>query len=460
MAGGLIQLMAYGSQNQYLMGNPQITFFRMVYRRHTNFSMESIKQFFNNRSELTNNGVTKITCKIDRHGDLVSNIYFCFTLPDIYSDETYAFKWIKNIGTTIIKEINITIGGNIIDRQYGEWLNIWNELSLTNDKIEIYNKMTGNTLEFYDPANANNRNDIYPSHTKDSGIPSIYGRKLYIPLQFWFNRNPGLAIPLIALQYHNIEINVELRTINELYVIKSNDINKTEYVAPDPTIPEQNITNFIIDGVKVDSLTGTSKFGGLDIGAYLEVNYIFLDNDERNKFAQQSHEYIIEQVYKTEKIGINGNTGFDLVLQHPVKELIWVTKRNDLELRNDWNNYTNLSENDIPIDTTTKNILLNARLSFNGIDRFETKDAEYFNLIQPYQHHTHGPKDGIYVYSFSIEPEKFQPSGSCNMSRINNIILYLETIFNDNMIYNVTLYAVNYNVLRIMAGMGGLAFST
>lgn len=460
MAGGLIQLMAYGSQNQYLMGNPQITFFRMVYRRHTNFSMESIKQYFSNKSELTNDGVTKITCKIDRHGDLVSNIYFSFVLPDIYSDEVYAFKWIKNIGINIIREVNISVGGNIIDRQYGEWLHIWNELTLTVDKQDIYNKMTGNTKEYYDPANANDRIDDYPSQTKDSDIPSIYGRRLYVPLQFWFNRNPGLAIPLIALQYHFIEINIELRSIKELYVLKSNDISQSEYIAPDMTMQDQIISNFIKDGVKVNEITGLGVFTGFDIAAYLEVNYIFLDNDERNKFAELSHEYLIEQIYRTEKIGINGSSGFDLLLQHPVKELIWVTKRNDLELRNDWNNYTNLDDNNIQIDTPFKNILLNAKITFNGIDRIETKDADYFNLIQPYQHHTRGPKEGVYVYSFSIDPEKYQPSGSCNMSRINNIILYLESIYNDNTEYIATLYAVNYNVFRIISGMGGLAFST
>jgi len=454
MAGGLIQLMAYGSQNQYLMVNPQITFFRMVYRRHTNFSMESIKQYFSNNSLITMDSEIKLTCKIDRHGDLINNIYLAMSLPDIYSDSVSSFKWIKNIGLNIINEINISIGGGIIDKQYGEWLVIWNELTLTMDKRINYDIMTGNIPELYDPQLANN--GIYPESNKNNNTqPSIQSRNLYIPLQFWFNRNPGLAIPLIALQYHNVEINITLRALKDLYVIKQ--ING-EYLAPNLLDSQQLIDNFINDSSTITS-SGKVIYNGIDINAYLEVNYIFLDTDERNKCANLTHEYLIDQIYQTELKGINGSVGFDLLLQNPVKELIWVIKRNDLQDRNDWNNYTNWSDENRPIDSIDKTILLNARLSFNGIDRIEEKNSSYFNLIQPYQHHSCSPKNGIYVYSFSIEPEKFQPSGACNMSRINNIILYLQTIFNPDIDFICTLYAVNYNVLRIMAGMGGIAFS-
>ena len=252
MAGGLLQLSAYGAQDVYLTGNPQITFFKMVYRRYTNFSMETISQPFNGPSNLAQSTNIQLKCKINRNADLINGMFFTFDIPNIFSSyaETqelidgelqdskinYKFKWIKNLGTTIINRINISIGGQIIDTHYGEWLSIWSELNCSFEKQDTYNRMIGNIPEIYDPSNAQGNNGFYPSsslnpnETKDPddftqklnpfrAPPSIRKRSLIIPLIFWFCQYPGHALPLIALQYHDIDILIELRPLIDLYLI-------------------------------------------------------------------------------------------------------------------------------------------------------------------------------------------------------------------------------------------------
>ena len=492
MPGGLIQLAAYGSQDFYLTGNPQISFFKTVYRRYTNFSMESVEETIDTSTEIGMDTGSTLKFNVKRIADLVKDIYFVFTLPAVYSSDSVKFQWIKNIGTSIINNVSISVGGSIIDRHYGEWLNIWHELTLSEEKKEGYYKMIGNIPELYDPANAPGNNNSYPNSSTSDTIPSINQYKIYVPLVFWFNRNFGCALPLIALQRHEVDIALELRPLRELYTIIDTDTTSSTYsyrIRPDSTIAGHQIQNFITDTSMVSvSDTGARTLIRFDLNAYLEINYIFLDKDERKRFAAVEHEYLIEQVIRVDTgITITSTADktdkMDLLIHHPVRQLVWVARRTDFEDHNDWNNYTNwLVENTPPYSLNfsnpygetasitssnydlikERNIIKTGTLLLNGLDRFKEKDATYFNLIQPFQHQHRICKEGIYSYSFGLDAQKYQPMGSCNMSRFNNIQLQLK--FNgrsssDTYNYNLYVFAVNYNILRIMGGMGGVEFA-
>lgn len=399
MGGGLMQLVAYGSQDIYLTGNPQITFFKVVYRRHTNFAIESIEQTFNGSADFGR----KVTVTVSRNGDLIWKTYLQVDLPAITS-AAVDFAWTSHLGHTLIKNVEVEIGGQKIDKHYGEWLTIWNELSLESGKIAGFNEMIGNTSEMTNPG------------------ASKPAKRLYIPFQFWFNRNPGLALPLIALQYHEVKFNLEFRPASEMYV-----------GTPDVGTPV--------------TISAASVF----------IDYIYLDTDERRRFAQVSHEYLIEQLQFTgEETLSSTNNKIKLNFNHPVKEIVWVARPETHEAVNEWMNFTDATgfAGDDP--------LIDAKLQFNGHDRFSTRQARYFNLVQPYQHHTNIPVTGVYTYSFGLKPEEHQPQGTANMSRIDNATFqqtYASALFAGGAQIKVFIFAPNYNVLRIMSGMGGLAYS-
>ena len=447
MPGGLIQLVAFGAQNILLNGNPSVSFFKKVYKTHTNFAMESMRVVFDKNYIKFNESTTMIS-KIKRNADLIQNIYFSFEIPEIKkqlkrnNESTIIgddFRFVKNLGEVIIENYHIYIGGTIIDKQYGEWLHIWNELSIESSKRYGYDKLIGNIPEVYlpDPFNRLQHNSV-----------QIEKQRFYVPLTFWFNKNPGLALPLIALQYHEVEIHIELRPYKEIF-----------------TINEQKPTHW----------NEYFESASIDINPYLEVNYLFLDTYERNYFATNAQDYLIEQVTRIPIQNINRFAISELILQNPVKEFVWTFKRNDVDDTNSWYEYIDYNYADsreyIDVDghcncenyTREKEIMKNGKFIFNGIDRFEEKDASYFNLVQPYQHHTVIPKSGIYVYSFSLYPENFQPSGSCNMSRLNKIQLQTERCQipdGETYKYDLFVYVINYNFLRITAGLAGLSFSS
>jgi hypothetical protein len=434
MGGGLMQLVAYGSQDIYLTGNPQITFFKVVYRRHTNFSMESIEQTFNG----TSNFGKKVTVTVSRNGDLITKCYLQSTLPQVdaaaqtvtvdsgvtsgspqpdvvttvggvtttISDDgvdttttvTRNVAWIKEVGHFLIKSVEVEIGGQRIDKHYGTWLSVWSSLTTTKGHEDGYKNMIGDVA----------------SLTTFSSSTGQYD--LYIPLQFWFCRHTGLALPLIALQYHEVKFSIEFETFANLQ--------------KDKTTP-----------ASTPSLGDTSMY----------VDYIYLDTDERRRFAQISHEYLIEQLQFTGDESLSGtNNKIKLNFNHPVKELIWVVQSTNTS----GNNYTDSMDGGI-------NPTSSAKLQLNGHDRFSTRKGRYFNEVQPYQYHKNVPATGINVYSFALKPEEQQPSGSANMSRIDNATLQLTLTSDASSLENpiVKVFATNYNVLRIMSGMGGLAYS-
>ena len=408
MGGGLMQLVAYGAQDIYLTGNPQVTYFKVVYRRHTNFSMESIGQTFDGKADFGK----KVSCTIGRNGDLVTRMYVEIELEATSGDVSDVL--FKN-ALAYIKTVEVEIGGQLIDRHYGEWLHIWTSLSHSGDKADQLGNLVNNTV--------------------NTGTNTA---RVYIPLQFWFCRNPGLALPLIALQYHEVKINMEFQDSKNL--VKNSSVSANDF----------NMNNVC-----------------------LFCDYIYLDTDERRRFAQVSHEYLIEQVQfngcNSVQAGGPSNqlVNIDLNLNHPVKELIWVVQSEYLDdstsglvsdITNHIFNFTN--------GTGYTTHLNAAVLQLNGHDRFKKRSGSYFEHVQRYQHHAGSNGEGMYVYSFALNPEEHQPSGTCNFSRIDNAVLCLTLNKSQSPEANdvkvsrqVRIYAVNYNVLRIMSGMAGLAYS-
>ena len=569
MAGGLMQLVAYGAQDVYLTGNPQITFFKVVYRRHTNFSMECIEFPLNGNPNFGRRSTVTIT----RNGDLITKVYLLIKLDHVTPSANLGskFAWVRKLGHALIKSVEVEIGGSQIDKQYGVWLNIWYELARdAGDKERGFAKMIGDVPEL----------TTYNSDVKQEYI-------MYIPLKFWFNRHVGLALPLIALQYHEVRLNIEFNEVSSLIVAN--------------------------DAFKANDMKCLNMKD-----AQILVDYIYLDSEERRRFAQVGHEYLIEQLQFTGEESVQTQTGkYKLDFNHPTKELVWAVKngnyttgkkfvcytnedtwdddvleacaekilresialltveenvpssdgdqcnvlageqkpecgeweefcpemggcttngkiyvRNESKTKALWvststlqiGNYnltdkifadilvcedaagvadvkinvthTDLTVRDLsfPVDLMTDtratsddpcvnscsnfgvlidgsgNPVSYALIQLNGHDRFDRREGAYFNYVQPDQHHTNTPADGINVYSFALHPEQHQPSGTANLSRIDNTQLNLWfadptakaglptlNIFSaDNKLF---IFAFSYNVLRIMSGMGGLAYS-
>ena len=557
MAGGLMQLVAYGAQDVFLTGTPEITFWKVSYRRHTNFAMESIEQTFSGQADFGR----RVQCTISRNGDLAYRTYLQITLPEInqsmytgtqgtaQNEGVYA-RWLDFPGEQIIAQVEVEIGGQRIDRQYGDWMHIWNQLTLTSEQQRGYFKMIGNTTQLTyitDPLFAS-----ISGPCSATGVPNqvcaprnaLPETTLYVPLLFWFCRNPGLALPLIALQYHEVKINIDFRPIGEcLWAVKT--------ITATPSY---------------GSVSSTVAYQQSLVAASLYVDYIFLDTDERRKMAQNPHEYLIEQVQFTgdESVGSSSNK-IKLNFNHPCKELVWVVQPDSnvdycasldsggvlyralgaqpfnysdsidalpnaiaafggasntsgtngfinasglfqmagadaiaaAGLGTTWyssqtgvytnpqdvafnsqnaNNAAGVTEGSAVSDAGTfvlaetaldmhcwgSNPVVTAKLQLNGQDRFSEREGSYFDQVQPFQHHTRAPDTGINVYSFALRPEEHQPSGSCNFSRIDNAVLQLvlsAPTVSGTATAKVRVYAVNYNVLRVMSGMAGVAYS-
>ena len=422
MGGGLMQLVAYGAQDIYLTGNPQITFFKVVYRRHTNFSMEAIQQSFSGETQST---ASSVTATISRNGDLVHKMWLDIKMSTAPTGGSNYTNWTNNTGHAYIKDCEIEIGGQRIDRHYSQWLDVWNEL--TDHEESEWQGL--------------NKHAAKNTYLKSNANTAPNNLQLYVPLQFWFCRNPGLALPLIALQYHEVKVKLTTRALTSL--------------------------------VNSDS----ASTGGGDPSCTLYCDYIYLDTDERRRFAQVSHEYLIEQVQRdTSVMEATRSINFN----HPVKALIWVSQvsavategttvidatanadGNPMTNKNDYFNYQSNNGNNTEVikTVTTNEHFKTMTLKLNGHERFKERNATYFRICQPQQHGFKVPSKHIYCYSFALKPTEHQPSGTCNFSRIDNAQMKFtgtDTNYGDS---TLTVYAINYNVLRIMSGMGGLAYS-
>tara|TARA_B000000477_G_scaffold121274_1_gene123680 strand:- start:1489 stop:2772 length:1284 start_codon:yes stop_codon:yes gene_type:complete len=426
MGGGLLQLVAYGAQDVYLTGNPQITFFKVVYRRHTNFAIESIQQTYNGQTEFGNT----INCTVSRNGDLINRVYVEIDVKGLgAATGAQHAKYVNYLGLKLLKNVVVEIGGQQIDKHYSDWMFIWNELSLPIGKRYGYDKMVGaNGYEL-------------------SKVEDTKSTKLYIPLEFWFCRNIGLALPLIALQYHEVKFKIEFSERDEIALMYDSD----------DTISNSDDST---SDAKVELTSDAKAKIGSQLLCNIYVDYIFLDTDERRKFAQLSHEYLIEQLQFTGEEQSNQQQ-IRLNFNHPVKELVWVSKwaQNYTDSNNSLVNWNNYSIND-EVNEHGKNSFVQGSIKLNGNDRIANRESRYFDLVQPYQHHTNIPKNGgINVYSFALKPEEHQPSGTLNMSRIDSAHLHVKINDAEKKKGTVLIYAINYNVLRILSGMGGLAYS-
>jgi hypothetical protein len=444
--GGLLQLVATGKQDLFLTGNPQTSFFKMVYRRHTNFATESQPMYFDG----TPNFGQRVTCLIPRRGDLLGRVYLDVTLPRIYDTEGNLLSYTNSIGHALIAEITFEVGEQEIDRQTGEWMEIWTQLTTPAGQRDALNEMLGR-FEQYVPPN------LIPGAQSE-------GLRLLIPLQFYFCRNPGLYIPLLALQYSPIRINLTLRPLQQLFwTPPPNPVDQSDW-KPACQI-NVNCTTQIVNMM-------------------LWGEYVYLDVEERRMFVSTSHEYIIEQVQYTPPYALSSqqNTAtISVEFNHPIKEFMFVVKRDEMINRNEWFNYSNLAIGEpIPAlvapymnsnaPASRMDLIATAKLQLDGYDRFMARVPQYFRLEQPYEHHTTTPVNAfIYNYSFALQPEDAQPTGTMNASRIDSIVwqIQMNPILTNPMIptwqqrgnAHIVVYGHNYNVFRVINGFGGLLFT-
>ena len=435
MAGGLMQLVAYGAQDVYLTGNPKVTFFQAVYKRHTNFAMENIEQTVNGTAAASG----RVSVTVARNGDLVGDMYVELSTASsatttqtlLNASTVYDTNWIAE---RAIKSAELSIGGQRIDKHYQRWWRLYSELYLSDAGKTNWGKMT------------------------TAPVPGSGGKQVFLPLIFFFNRNPGLALPLIALQYHEVRIDFDLTSTFDKYL-------------------------------------STSTFK-------VWANYIYLDTEERRRFAQKGHEYLIEQVQHTgtDSLTESGTKQVRLSYNHPVKELVWCVNGGSANSTGLWNFCSNAAAADVVVDCSSEKsgegqiapgqagcpLLVvgtnggteeltedgsgagatqsvgpvdTFKLVLNGQDRFKEQSGKYFNQVQPYQHHSGSPYTGVYSYSFALKPEEHQPTGTCNFSRIDNAQVAVACNNIGATSKNLDMFAVNYNVLRVQSGMGGLAFS-
>jgi len=440
--GGLLQLVANGKQDVFLTGNPQISFFKMVYRRYTNFAVESQAMYFDG----TANFGQRISCLIPRRGDLLGKIYLEVLLPRLIDLSENPVSYVNGIGNALIQEISFEVGEQEIDRQTGEWMQIWEQLTTPASQQDALNNMIGTVSSVYTP----------PYNIPGPLSP---GLQLYIPLQFYFCRNPGLYLPLLALQYHPIRINITITPLNNLFynadLVNQNKCSNT-YIKP------ANITSMMLWG-----------------------DYVYLDVEERRRFVAKSHEYLIEQIQYTPLISVTpfqSQVNIQTDFNHPIKEFIFVCQRDFMDQVNEPFNFSSLATNErldvsaigqylLPGQTRT-DLIASALLQLDGYDRFQVRDAPYFRLLQPYDHHTTTPvQQYIYCYSVALRPEDAQPTGTLNASRIDSVnwqitmnpVLNLPATANSKTSVRgpctIRIYGLNYNVFRVVNGFGGVLFT-
>lgn len=576
MPGGLLQLVGVGAQNELVNGNPSMTHFRAVYRRHTNFAMEHIRMSFSSSNlELSTTGTRTISCRIDRYAQLLHDSYLVLTLPDIWSPLKflgagvslpsgygaggsvtgglsigYEFQWIKNIGYNMIDHVSLTMNGQEIQRLSGEWLKLYSSMTHNTNKRVIVDQMVGNVPEMYDPANAYDRQNQYPHAITPSVIPSsgpltttpepsIRSRQLVIPLHFWFCENPGLALPLVSLQNSEVYINVTLRNLNDLYTVI--DVNPSSPTYGERVKPTNDATynalKLFLSPPLANGSPSNPALTNFFPDPYIEGNFIYLTEMEMNQLARADQTFLVKTVRYAGKEGqFGGNSDIEIPMFNLVTRVVFAAQRNDRIAVNDWDNYTNWSDtkrapwDPITSDVVTalystgqqqvssvfpKSAVIDGVLLFDGKERFQTKPFPFFSLLQMYRHTTgEVPKElpGVFMYSFALDHDSYQPSGAANGSMFNKIILRLtlqqplpqsttttntsivcvlkSTVFspnptvvpaaqvplydpselvtvvqtNDNIIfvytYNVGVYVESINFLRIVSGLGNLVFAS
>ena len=486
MPGGLLNLVSYGNQNIILNGNPSKTMFKFVYAKYTNFGLQKFRLDFDGARTLRLNESSTFDFKIPRYADLLMDTYLVVTLPTIWSPILpptdcagqwlpYEFKWIDNLGTQMIKQVRFVVGGQTIQQFSGQYLYNLVERDFSETKKNLYYNMTGNVAELNDPANSGTRNNVYPSAyyttAPEGPEPSIRARKLYIPLNVWFTLAAKMAFPLVSLQYNELHIEIEIRPVNELFVVRDVS-NPTEmcYIQANQNDELFQFYRFLQPPPipTVSGLNYTDKRTNWSADIHLISTYAFLSEDEVKVFAAEDQKYLIKEVYHYDFNNVTGSKRIELDSLSMVANWMWFFQRSDISLRNQWSNYSNWPYNYLPYDlinplTTTgiynislscppitsynpgtdpsgnidtniwitgdyndanqKNIMQRWALILDGKYRENEFDAGVFNYIEKYARSSGNSPDGLYCYNFNLQtnPFDFQPSGGMNLSKFNQI---------------------------------------
>jgi len=511
MAGGLLNIISVGNNNVILTGNPSKTFFKVTYSKYTNFGLQKFRIDYDGLRELRLTEQSVFSFKIPRYAELLMDAYVAVTLPDIWSPvhhpvsalkdgvyntdnrwAPYDFRWIQNIGALMIKEITITCGSLLLQRYTGEYISAMVDRDFTNEKKELFNKMTGNVPELNDPGNAFHRENTYPSafYTENSSgaEPSIRGRQLYIPLNAWFMLNPGCAIPLICLQYNELVINVTFRPIQELFQVRDvyDNVYQRPYVQPDFTLPQFQMYRFLQTPPAVDIALSNyeNKINTWNADVHLLATYCFLSKEETQTFAAQDHVYLVKDIFQYNFQNITGTQRLKLNSNGMIASWMWYLQRNDVNLRNEWSNYTNWPYDGLPspmniitsqpvqkLENTAapssalyiydknsntyyslandpndgrttgivtvgdyavqnkREILENMGILLNGEYRENILTRGVYDYIEKYTRTNGSAQEGLYCYNFCLNtnPFEYQPSGALNLSKFKNIELEITT---------------------------------
>ena len=566
MTGAKLQLYSVGKENSYLTQNPQISFFKQVYMKYSNFAMQSIDLQFDFMGEISYDKTTKIKLKLDKNGDLINTMFLELNIPPInhYNDNKhYKIHWANNLGNIIVKNARVIIGGNVVEEYDSEFMYIYNNLSNTPDKRNKENDLLSKEDLNYAinlSQSKQSMDTVTYLETCENNIPDIKGKNIRVPLPFWFHRNIGASLPISNLLYHDAIVEIEIRPLKELLnyydtseitvgagVTHAIPINQIKSISiPDNqgnVISHEKILSYFINN-------------SININPILNVDYIFLDKQMRTNFHTNTLQYIVEPVTKLELFNKTGKIDIrdeptDSMPHHPCKEIYIAPRRNDVVNTNNWLKFTNddnhiknhnrekhqtyfyeiarskydadapnysnymspihylynftdsanthlIGETSYTIDDNEKlhiadinellthwlyrdykhipsinndnytfftpDIINNISIDFDETNRLAKKDFTYFNKIQPFLHHNNNI-EGVCSYSFSLNPDKYQPSGSCNLSKIKNIRfeIDLKNISNElskteKYKYDVNIYMKYYNVLQIKSGMAELLF--
>lgn len=514
MTGGLLNIIAYGNQNIILNGNPSKTFFKTVYSKYTNFGLQKYRIDYKGNQNLQSMQSSKFTFKIPRYAELLLDTFLVITIPDIWSGyynkenktQPYKFNWIKHLGCIMIENVILSAGGQILQQFSGEYIKNSMERNLSHSKKEHFYKMIGHEVDLYAPQDSYGRTGYYPNVIQTNSEPSIQGRKLFIPLPFWFSNSSKVAFPLTCLQYNELVIDVILRPIQQLFTINTNEVEnrKVTRVSPNFTIPNQQLYNFIQQQNEV--LDDTLIDWRSDV--HLMATYAFLSEEETKVFTSNEQLYLIKDVYQENFLNVIGNNRLKIKSNYLVSNWFWFLRRTDVKNRNEWSNYTNWEYYNtpnvrpytynkrlvgLPAMSTVNNIKsILVKVSFNIDGKFRENEfsSDVYNYIEKFTRCNGCSDDGVYTYSFSLntDPYELQPSGAMNLNRFKDIYMDILTIYPEtnenaqvkticdnegNIIgvidvdpnslykysYDLILFEERFNVVKIMSGNVGLVYS-
>jgi len=522
--GGLYVLVAYGSQNVLLSGNPDFTYFYLVLKKYSHFAFESATLQVDGPGELLWDAPIKIQVKIQRIADLLSDLYLTFTLPDIYSKfinpsvrpSQYEFRWNRYIGAHIIQDATFLIGGTEIqefdsdyliataqtdqdETQYNKWQELIGDIPELNDPANgVYSGVTTNSvvrsLRLYPTVAQNNESGI----TVQTNAPSIPGQQITVPLSFWFTQNPSLALPLVALQYHECYLQLTLRPVQDLFTIldpsgyrvrpgyrvlsSTQQIQTGNFTYVTTTTPENYLNNYLVDfGYTTPSLSTWP------LNAYVQATYVYLTDEERNTFASQTLTYPVRQVTRYAFPQITSRQNLNLYTHNPVPRLLILPRRSDMILNlNTWTNFTNwfsqtaapytaigtvystglsgLGNSGLLIAGSQKDIIRQLRVLCDGNEIQEVKPTQYFHELSSWRYATGVFPNGLVIYSFALDTSRWmKPSGSLNTSRVKNFQIDLDPwpqAAGTNYTFDFLIYVESLNFLVIEGGMGGVKYAT